>query len=197
MCVPRWFQRTSRLSRRPVGGMCVLIFWTALRGSQSSSVKVSQVMNRGFWSTTPRQNAKVGNDTLQILPVPRKRELPNPKSNRCSFVFLTVRRASTRNLCHQDKLSIKLLTGSPWKTQEKGGTCVTRHCTHLDAAPRQRPMSHGSTHQWIFSRKKHSCSSSAPPIHRISVPVTSFYSSGSKTTWKGAILVVWIISRRA
>jgi hypothetical protein len=48
--VPRWFQRTSRLSRRPIGGMCVLIFWTALRGSQNSSVALSQVMNHGFWS---------------------------------------------------------------------------------------------------------------------------------------------------
>ena len=36
----------------------------------------------------------------------------------------------------------------------------------------------------------------SPPIRRISVPVTSFYSPGSKTTWKGAILVLWIISRR-
>ena len=52
-------QRTSRLSRRP---MWVLIFWTALRGSQNSSVALSQVMNLGFWSTTPRQNAKVGRE---------------------------------------------------------------------------------------------------------------------------------------
>src|SRR5215469_10567956 len=36
-----------------------------------------------------------------------------------------------------------------------------------------------------------------PRIRRISVPVTSFYSPGSKTTRKGAILVLWIISRRA
>ena len=78
-----------------------------------------------------------------------------------------------------------------------GGTCATRHCTHLDAAPRQCPMSHGSLHQWIFGRKKHSCGSSAPPIRQISVPVTYFYSPGSKTTWKGAILVLRIISRRA
>ena len=88
------------------------------------------------------------------------------------------------------------LSGSPWKTQEKGGTCASRHCTHLDAAPRQRPMSHGSFHQWVFDRRKHSCGFSAP-IRRISVPVTSFYSPGSKATWKGAILVLWIISRRA
>ena len=63
----RWFQRSSRLSRRPIGGMCVLIFWTALRGSQNSSVALSQVMNNGFWSTTPRQNAKVGSGTLHCI----------------------------------------------------------------------------------------------------------------------------------
>jgi len=54
--------------------MFFLIFWTALRGSQNSSVALSQVLNHGFWSTTPRQNAKVGSGTLQTLPVPRKRE---------------------------------------------------------------------------------------------------------------------------
>jgi len=35
---------------------------------------ITQVMNCGFWSTTPRQNAKVGSGTLQTLPVPKKRE---------------------------------------------------------------------------------------------------------------------------
>ena len=44
-------------------------------------------MNNGFWSSNPRQNAKVGSGTLQTLPVPRKREWANPKSNRWSFVF--------------------------------------------------------------------------------------------------------------
>jgi len=71
-------------------GTCVLIFWTALRGSQNSSVALSQVMNHGFWSMTLRQNAKVGSGTLQTLPVPRNQEWANPKSNHCSFVFLTV-----------------------------------------------------------------------------------------------------------
>ena len=44
----------------------------------------------------------------------------------------------------------------------KGWHVCDRHCTHLDAEPRQRPMLHGSLHQLIFSRKKHSCGSSAP-----------------------------------
>ena len=78
---PRWFQRNSRQRRRPIGGMCVLIFWTAFRGSQNSSAALSQVMNHGFWNTTPRQNAKVGSGTLQTIPVPRKRERANPKPN--------------------------------------------------------------------------------------------------------------------
>jgi len=64
---------------------------------------------------------------------------------------------ATRTNCQSNFLS-----GSPWKTQEKGGMCATRHCTHMDAAPRQCPMSHGSLRQWIFGRKKHSCGSSAP-----------------------------------
>ena len=127
--------KKSRLSRRPIGGMCVLIFWTALRGSHNSSVALSQVMNHGFWSTTSRQNAKFGSGTLQTHPVPRKQEWGNPKSNRCTF-FLTVRGSSTRNLWHQDKLSIKLFIMKSFKDSGKGRTCATRHFTHLDAAPR-------------------------------------------------------------
>ena len=42
-------------------------------------------MNNGFWSTIPRQNAKVGSGTLQSLSVPRKREWANPKTNRIFF----------------------------------------------------------------------------------------------------------------
>ena len=30
--------------------------------------------DNGFWSTTPRQKARVGSGTLYTLPVPRKRE---------------------------------------------------------------------------------------------------------------------------
>ena len=43
-----------------------------LEREPESSVALSQVMNYGFWSTTPRQNAKFGSGTLQTLPVPRK-----------------------------------------------------------------------------------------------------------------------------
>ena len=64
---------------------------------------------------------------------------------------------ATRTNCQSN-----FLLGIPWKTKEKGGTCATRRCTHLDAAPRQRPMSHCSLPQLIFGRKKHSYGSSAP-----------------------------------
>ena len=155
MCAPRWFQRTSWMSRRSIRGMRVLIFWTALRGSQNSSLALSQVMNRGFWSMTPRQNAKFGSGSLQTLPVPRKREWANPKSNRFFFY--------SQGIVHKEFVPSGQTVNQTFYREvlEKGDTCATRHCTYLNAAPRQRPMSHGSLHQLIFGRKKHSCVSSS------------------------------------
>ena len=100
--------------------MCILIFRTALRVGNNSSVALSQVLNHGFWSTKPRQNAKFASGTLQTLSVPRKREGANPNSNRYSNVFLTVRGSSTTNLCHQGKLSIKLFIGKSLNDWGKG-----------------------------------------------------------------------------
>jgi len=76
--VPNTLTTEHKANRRDV---CVLIFWTALRGSQNSSVALSQEMNRGLFSMTPRQNAKFGSGTLQTLPVPKKQERGNPKAN--------------------------------------------------------------------------------------------------------------------
>ena len=160
-----------------------------------SSVALSQVMNHGFWSTTSRPNAKFGCGTLQTLPVPRKREWANPNSNRCSF-FLTVRGSYTRNLCHQDKLSITLFIGKSLKDSGKGWHLCDQTLHALGCCTTITPMSHGSLHQWIFGRKKHFCGSSAPYSPDLS-PCDLFLIPGSKTTWKGAILVLWIISRRA
>ena len=69
--VPKNLTTEQKANQKDV---CVLIFWTILRESQNSSVVLSQVMNHGCWSMTPRQNAKVGNGTLQTLPFPRKLE---------------------------------------------------------------------------------------------------------------------------
>ena len=139
-------KRTPRLSRRPIGGMCVLIFWTALRKSQNSSVALSQVMNRGFWSTTPRQNAKVGSGTLQTLPSPVSENEQIQNQIDVHLFFLTVRGSSTRNMCHQDKLSIKLFIGKSLKDSGKGWH-VCDQALHALAAPQQRPMSHVSLRQ--------------------------------------------------
>lgn len=87
------------------------------------------------------------------------------------------------------------LLGSPWKAQKEGGACVTRHCTHLDAAPRQLPVPYGNFHHWIFDEKKIHWFPSNPILWFLG-PVNYFNSPSSKSTWKGAILVLWIISRR-
>ena len=154
--------KNLELSRRPIGGMCVLIFWTALRGSQKSSVALSQVMDHGFWGTTPRQNAKVGSGTLQTLPVQRKWEWANPKSNQCSFVFLTVRGSSKRNLCHQDKLSIKLFIEKSLKDSGKGWHMCDQALNAIGRCTATTPHVARQSPSMNFWQKKHSCGSSAP-----------------------------------
>ena len=113
--VPKDLTTEQKANRRDV----CLDFLDRLDREPEFFSPLSQVMNHGFWSTTLKQNAKLGSGTLQTLPVPRKREWVNPKSNRFSFVFLTVRGSSTRNLYHQDKLSIKLFIWKPLKDSEK------------------------------------------------------------------------------
>ena len=70
--------------------MCVLIFWTVLRGSQNSSITLSQVMNHGFWSTTPRQNAEVGSGTLQTPPRPKKARISKSKIKSMLICFFNI-----------------------------------------------------------------------------------------------------------
>jgi hypothetical protein len=86
--------------------------------------------------------------------------------------------------------------GSSWKTQEKVARVwlgIARiWMLHHDNAP---------CHMAV-SINKSSADKSIPVvlqahIQQISVPVTYFHFPSSKTTWKGAILVLWIISRRA
>ena len=154
-----------------------------MRGSQNSSVSLSQVMNNGFWSTTLRQNAKVGNGTLQTLPVPRKRECANPKSNRCSFVFL----ADSQGIVHKEFVPPGQTVNQTFyrKVLERLGKRVARvrpgiartWMLHHDNAPCHTAVSINEIWQkkaflWFLS----------PPVRQISVPVTSFYSPGSKTT---------------
>ena len=142
--------------------MCVLNFWTEGARILQSHYHWWWIMDFRVWPRDETPKLGVGHCKLSPSQESESKQIQNQID--AHLFFLTVRRSSTRNLCHQDKLSI-FLSGSPWKTQEKGGTCATRHRTHTDAAPRC-PMSHGSPHQWIFARKKHSCGSSAPLFAR-------------------------------
>ena len=99
---------------------------------------------------------------------------------------------ATRTRCWSNILSRSPLrdSGKGWHVCDKAFHALGCCTTTTPHVTRQSPSMN-------FGRKKHSCGSSAAQIRRISVPVTSFYSPGSKTTWKGAILVLWIISRTA
>ena len=96
--------------------------------------------------------------------------------------FFDSQESSTRNLCHQDKLSIKPFIGKSLKVSGKGWHvcdqalhalgCCTTTTPHVT---RQSP----STNFWQIKAFLWFLSLL---IRRISVPVTSFYSPGSEPT---------------
>ena len=53
--------------------------------------------------------------------------------------------------------------GKSLKDSGKGWHVCDQALHALGCCTTTRPMSHGSLHQWIFGRKRHSCGSSAPP----------------------------------
>ena len=54
-----------------------------------------------------------------------------------------------------------LLSWVPWTTQKKGSSCPARDCGHLDAASRQRSLSHCHLRERIFDQKGYSSVSAA------------------------------------
>ena len=98
------------------------------------------------------------------------------------FFFFTVRGSSTRNLCHQDKLSIKLLIGKSLKDSGKGWHMCDQALHALGCCTTTTPHVTRQSPSMNIWQKKAFLWFLSPPICRISVPVTSFYSPGSKTT---------------
>ena len=100
------------------------------------------------WSTTPRRHSKVGSWHSANSPRPKKARISKSKFKSMLICFFDsqgfvhkgfVPPGQTVNQTFYREVLERL-----WK---KDGTCATGHCTHLDAAPRQSPMSHGSLHQ--------------------------------------------------
>jgi len=115
-------------------------------------------------------------------PRPKKARMSKSKIKSMLICFLTVRGLTTRNLCHQDKLSIKLFIGKSLKDSGKGWYvcdqalhalgCCTTTTPHVTRQSPSMNCWQNKAFLWFLS----------PPICRISVPVTSVYSPGSKTT---------------
>ena len=129
--------------------MRVLIFWTALRGSQNSSVPLSQVMNHGFCSTTPRQNFKF-----------RKNEQIQNEID--AHLFFDSQGIVHKEFVPPGQTVNQIFIGKSLKDSGKGwhvcdqalhtlGCCTTR----IPHVTRQSPSMN-------VCRKKHSCGVSAP-----------------------------------
>ena len=112
------------------------------------------------------------------------------------FFRQTVRRSSTRNLCHLDKLSIKLFIGKSLKDSGKGWHVCDQAlhalgcCTTTPHVTRQSP----STNFW---QKRSIPVVPQPPSTPDLNPCDFCLFPRLKNHLKGRLLVIWIISRRA
>ena len=113
-----------------------------------------------------------------------------------NFFFLTVRGSSIRNLCHEDKLWIKHFIGKSLKDRKRVA-CVRPGIARTWMLYHDNSPCHTAISVNEFLAEKSIPVVPQPPYSPDLSPWTSFYSPGSKTTWKGAILILWIISRRA
>ena len=121
-------------------------------------------MNHGFWSTTPRQNAKSG---VAYCKLSLSQEIENEQiQNQIDahlFFVLTVTGSSTRNWCHQDELSIKHFIGKSFKDSGKGWHVCDQALHALGCCTTTRPhVTRQSPSMNFWQKKKHSFGSSAP-----------------------------------
>ena len=167
-----------------------MIFWTALRGSQNSSVALSQVMNHGFWSTSV-QMAQVMDFGVRTRDKRRSREWhtansPLPKKARMSKSMLICFFDSQR-IVHKEFVPQGQTVNHTfyWEVLERLRKRVAHvrpdiartWMLHHDNAPLHAAFSINE-----FLAEKSIPVVPQPPIRRISVPVKSFYSPGSKPT---------------
>jgi len=99
-----------------------------------------------------------------------------------AHLLLTVRRSSTRNLCNQDKLSIKLFIVQSLNDPGKGWYVCDQALHALGCRTTTKPHVTRQSPSMNFWQKEAFLWFLSPPIRRISIPVTSFYSPGSKNT---------------
>ena len=130
----------------------------------------------------PETTPKSGVAHCKLSPSQESKNEQIQKQIDAPFVFLTVRGSSTRNLCHQDKMSIKLFIGNSLKDSGNGWHVCDKALHSLGCCTTTTPHVTRQSPSMNFWQKKAFLWLFSLPIRRISVPVTSFYSPGSKTT---------------
>ena len=114
-------------------------------------------------------------------PHPKKARMSKSKIKSMLICFFDSQGIVHKDLCHQDKLSIKLFIRKSLRLRKMVAHVRTGiECTWMlqhDNAPCHTAVSSNE-----FLTEKNIPMVPQPPIRQISVPVTSFYSSSSKTT---------------
>jgi len=128
---------------------------------------------------------------------PKKARMSKSKIKSMLIFFLTVRGSSTKKFVPPGQTVNQTFYREVLERLRKRVTRVRPGIARTWMLHHDNATCHTAVSIKNFLHKKAFLWFLSPPIHQISVPVTSFYSPGSKTTCKGAFLVLWIISRRA
>ena len=111
-------------------------------------------------------------------PRPKKARMSKSKIKSmliCFVFFFDSQGSSTRNLCHQDKLSIKLFIGKSLKDSGRGWHVCDQALHALGCSTTTTPHVTRQFPSMNFWQKKIIPVVPQPPIRRISVPVASFF----------------------
>jgi len=129
--------------------MCVLIFWTALSGSQNSSVAFITGDESWILEYDPEKKCQSWEWHIVNSPRPKKARMSKSKIKSMLICFF-----ESQGIVHKEFVPPGQTVNQTFYLEvlERLRKKVARvhvcdHCTHTDAAPRQRPMSHGSLHQ--------------------------------------------------
>ena len=176
MCAPRWFQRTSRLSRRPIGRMCLDLldrlerkpefFSRIITGDESWILEYDFETKRQSWewhtANSPRSKkarmskSKIKSSLLLLLLLLLLQSGDRPRGI-----------CATRTNCQWNFLS-----GSPWKLGKRVARVrlgiARTWMLHHDNVPCHMAVSINE-----FLAGKNIPVVPQPPIRQISVPVTS------------------------
>ena len=160
-----------------------MIFWTALRGSQNSSVVLSQVMDESWileYDPETKRQSREWHSTNS--PRPKKARMSKSKIKSMLICFFDIQGVVHKEFVLPGQTVNQTFIGKSLRDSGKSWHVCDQALHALECCTATTPHVTRQSPAINFWQKKAFLCFLSPPIRRISVPVTCFYSPDSKTT---------------